>query len=88
MAEHPTPDLDAQIRRLVARAVSDAPPAPDLEDPKYPDSHADGPRRWWFAGGAAVLAAAAAVVALLFVVTSDEDSVQTPITEPTTVTSA
>lgn len=88
MAEHPTPDLDAQIRRLVARAVSDAPPAPDLEDPMYPDSHADLPRRWWFAGGAAVLAAAAAVVALLFVVTSDEDSVQTPVTQPTTATTA
>ena len=78
-------NLDTRIRELVARAVADAPRAPELDpsvlpgsEPKPDNSH----RGWWLGGGAAILAAAALITALLLVGDAD-DKVTTPATPPT-----
>jgi hypothetical protein len=80
-------DLDARIRQLVARAVADAPPPPDLTrgeatiEPTEPDH-----RRWWIGGGAAVAAAAAMIISLAVITTGDETTEPTPLTQPPSVT--
>jgi DNA-binding cell septation regulator SpoVG len=79
-----TRDLDTRIRELVARAVADAPRAPDIDPSVLPEIEpSPDRRRWWIGGGAAILAAAALVTALLLVGDTD-DTVSTPATEPTT----
>ncbi len=77
--------LDTRIRELVARAVADAPRAPELDpsvlagsEPKPDTNH----RGWWLGAGAAILAAALLVTALLLVGDAD-DKVTTPGTLPT-----
>ena len=89
-------DLDARIRTLVARAVADAPAAPDLEPVTHLEGRRprpDGHRGWWIGGGAALLAAAAAITTVVLVADSD-DRISTPsgttvppatTTPPTTV---
>jgi hypothetical protein len=62
MPEHP--DLDDRIRDLLASAVADSPPAPDLDRSGVAlDSDGDGHRRWML-GAATGLSIAAALVAL------------------------
>jgi hypothetical protein len=76
-------DLDVRIRELVARAVADAPPAPELDPAVSFTEPEPDHRRWWIGGGAAVLAAAA-VAATFVLVAPGEDSVTTPGTLPPT----
>ncbi len=76
-------DLDVRIRELVARAVADAPPAPELDPAVSFTEPSTDHRRWWIGGGAAVLAAAA-VAATFVLVGPGEDSVTTPGTLPPT----
>ena len=80
---HPD-DLDDRIRQLVARAVADAPAAPDVTrhevsiEPHEPDH-----RRWWIGGGAAaMLAAAAVLVVFVLTVTDDDSTTPTLATQP------
>ena len=73
-------DLDTRIRSLVARAVADAPAAPELEratrlEPRQ--ARHDGHRGWWLGGGAALLAAAAAITTVVLVADTD-DRISTP----------
>ncbi|MEO5899502.1 MAG: hypothetical protein ABIR68_05135 [Ilumatobacteraceae bacterium] len=77
-------DLDRRIRELVARAVADAPPPPEIGDPLMVRIQPTlDRRRWWVGGTAVVLAAAAAVVTI--VVVNDQPSKVTPATVPNTV---
>jgi hypothetical protein len=77
-----TPDLDTRIRELVARAVANAPPAPELEPVfELRRNH----RPWWIGGGIAVTAAAAAIAVFTF--GGQEDKVATiRATDPTVAT--
>ncbi|HEU4840510.1 MAG TPA: hypothetical protein VFT09_03680, partial [Ilumatobacteraceae bacterium] len=73
-------DLDTRIRSLVARAVADAPSAPELERATHLEPHRarhDGHRGWWLGGGAALLAAAAAITTVVLVADTD-DRISTP----------
>ncbi len=76
-------DLDVRIRELVARAVADAPAAPELDPAVSPIEPAPSRRGWWIGGGAALLAAAALVATFVLVGPSD-DTVTTPATNPAT----
>jgi len=75
-------DLDERIRALVATAVGDAPPAPNLDatlvgiaEPGRPD------RRPWLIAATSLLGAAAAVIAVV-IVSQREDAVVTPPAGP------
>ena len=75
-------DLDTRIRTLVARAVADAPAAPEIESAHVVvgrrAEHDRRPHRgWWIGGGAAVLAAAAAITTVVLVADTD-DRISTP----------
>ena len=76
-------DLDVRIRELVARAVADAPAAPELDPAVSPIEPAPSRRGWWIGGGAALLAAAALVATFVLVGPSD-DTVTVPATNPIT----
>lgn len=79
----PEQDLDARIRGLVARAVADAPPAPDLDPTVVALEHRPDHRRaWWVGGGAALLAAAATITMVVLIADTDE-RISTPATTPT-----
>lgn len=80
------PDLlDTQIRDLVARAVDDAPPAPDLDAvPMAATVTSLDTRRRWPSYAATAGVAAAVTAGLIVVTTRDTDA---PI-DPTTVTTA
>lgn len=76
--------LDARIRDLVARAVNDAPAAPDLQRGVVLETSRRGDRRGrWIGGGAAALAAAAAIVTAVVLVNDTDDRITTPATTPT-----
>ena len=85
----PEQDLDDRIRQLVARAVADAPPAPDLDpvvvrlDRRRPDHR----RARWVGGGAALLAVAAAITTVVLINDTDE-RISTPATVPAPTMSA
>ena len=67
--------LDDRIRALVATAVADAPPAPDLDAARVTSPHrARRDRAPWLIGGTALVGAAAAVVAALVITTGPEDA--------------
>ena len=75
-------DLDTRIRSLVARAVADAPAAPELDpatvlEGRCHDRERDRHRGWWVGGGAALLAAAAAITTVVLVADTD-DRISTP----------
>jgi hypothetical protein len=87
------PDLlDSQIRDLVARAVNDAPPAPDIDTMLHHVSVStrQNPRRSrpqrWVTYGAAGLAAAAAAVGLVVISLRDIEPTVAPQTTPSVVT--
>ncbi len=83
------PDLpDSQIRDLVARAVNDAPPPPEMDAMLHHVSVSTNahprrsPSQRWATYGAAGLAAAAATVGLVVVALRDTDSQVVPQTTP------
>ena len=81
----PEQDLDSRIRELVARAVADAPRAPELDPGVVPlHGHRRDPGRgWWVGAGAALVAAAAAITTVVLVADTD-DRITTPNTQPST----
>ena len=77
-------DLDIRIRELVARAVADAPAAPELDRAaELPTAPTTDRRRWWI-GGSAAAARRCRAAGDVRPRRSGDDAVRTPSTLPHT----